>query len=210
MNPGTFYVSPGATSVEETLATAHFLTRGFFNGRKWKMALQGAEVRRQGVQSVELFRKKPISGMRVLAVEKVRNGARRMGLPVKATSVLAQDLGAFIERGGNVFLAFSRVGAGREVLPHGRGRGLRGAHRRKGCRPRVRRRRRPRFRLVRCASATDRTIDELPRAGAPRARRASAKVLPQKHGECPVRVGRSAYLRSEPRLRAECRPYYGE
>ena len=108
INPGTFYLGPGETSVEETLATAHFLTRGFFNGRKWKLALTDPAVRRQGVQSVrKLFKKKPISGMRVLMIESIRNAARRLGLPVKATSVLATDLGAIIERGANVFLAFS-------------------------------------------------------------------------------------------------------
>ena len=108
LNPGTFYVSAGEIPVEETVASAHSLTQGFFNGRKWSLALRDAEVRRQGVKSVrQLFRNKPISGLHVVAAERARNGARRLGLPVKRTSTLAQDLEAIIGRGSKVFLVFS-------------------------------------------------------------------------------------------------------
>jgi pimeloyl-ACP methyl ester carboxylesterase len=108
INPGTFYVSAGEIPVEETVASAHFLARGFFNGRKWKLALRDREVRRQGVRSVRaLFRDKAISGMGVLAVESVKNQARKVGLPVKHTTELARDLDAIISGGSRIFLAFS-------------------------------------------------------------------------------------------------------
>jgi alpha-beta hydrolase superfamily lysophospholipase len=108
INPGTFYVSAGEIPVEETIASAHILTRGFFNGRKWKLALHDRDMRRHGFASIRrLFRDKPISGMRVLAVQSVKNKARRVGLPVKHTTELARDLDTIISGGGRIFLAFS-------------------------------------------------------------------------------------------------------
>jgi hypothetical protein len=108
VNPGTFYVTAGDIPVEDTVKSAHFLTHGFFNGRKWKMALRDAEVRRQGVKSVRrLFENKAISGLRVLVVESARDRARRFGLPVKNTSMLARDLETILGQGCKIFLAFS-------------------------------------------------------------------------------------------------------
>jgi len=108
VNPGTFYLEEGARSKDFALASAHFLTLGVANGRKWRLALHDREVRRRGFESVRtLFRNGAASGLRVLAVESVRNTARRAGLPVKSSSVLARDLEAITARGVNVLIVFA-------------------------------------------------------------------------------------------------------
>jgi hypothetical protein len=53
------------------------------------------------------LRTKPISGLRTLAVASARNRARRLGLPLKSTSMLARDLESIIEQGSKIFLVFS-------------------------------------------------------------------------------------------------------
>ena len=111
VNPAAFYLDADrttSTSDERAFHSAHALTRGFVDFRRWKLALRDREVRRRGLRSVrKLFGKNAISGFRVLAVGSVRNTARRVGLPVKASSVLAHDLAGIIARGGKVLLVFA-------------------------------------------------------------------------------------------------------
>lgn len=111
INPAAFYRDGGVTSStadERAFHSAHALTRGFVDFRRWKLALRDREIRRRGLQSVRhLFGSNALSGFRVLAVGAARNAARRVGLPVKASSVLAHDLAAIIARGGRVLIVFA-------------------------------------------------------------------------------------------------------
>ena len=112
INPAAFYLDGvGDTyseSEERAFHSAHALTRGFADLRRWKLALRDREIRHRAIRSVrKLFRANALSGFRVLAVGSARNAARRVGLRVKATSVLAHDLAAIIARGGKVLLIFS-------------------------------------------------------------------------------------------------------
>jgi hypothetical protein len=112
INPATFYLDVvGDTyseSKEQAFHSAHALTRGFADLRRWKLALRDREIRHRAIRSVrKLFQANALSGFRVLAVGSARNAARRVGLRVKATSVLAHDLAAIIARGGKVLLIFS-------------------------------------------------------------------------------------------------------
>src|SRR4029079_3962793 len=67
-----------------------------------------AEFRRRGLRSARnLFRANAMSGFRVLASGSIRNAARRVGLRVKASSVLAHDLASIIARGTKVLLVFA-------------------------------------------------------------------------------------------------------
>jgi hypothetical protein len=108
INPAAFYLDIGATSDERAFHSAHALTRGFVDFRKWKLALRDPEIRRRGFKSVRnLFGANAMSGFRVLIAGSARNAARRVGLPVKSSSVLARDLAGIIARGGKVLLVFS-------------------------------------------------------------------------------------------------------
>jgi dienelactone hydrolase len=112
VNPATFYRDGSdetcSQSEERAFHSAHALTRGFADLRRWKLALRDREIRHRAIRSVrKLFRANALSGFRVLAVGSARNAARRVGLPVKATSVLAHDLAAIIARGGKVLLIFA-------------------------------------------------------------------------------------------------------
>ena len=111
INPAAFYRDvdeSSSTADERAFHSAHALTRGFVDFRRWKLALRDREIRRRGLQSVRhLFGSNALSGFRVLAVGAARNAARRVGLPVKASSVLAHDLAAIIARGGKVLIVFA-------------------------------------------------------------------------------------------------------
>jgi dienelactone hydrolase len=111
INPAAFYLDVGAasaTSDERAFHSAHALTRGFGDFRKWKLALRDPEIRRRGFRSVRnLFGANAMAGFRVLIAGSARNAARRVGLPVKSSSVLARDLAGIIARGGKVLLVFS-------------------------------------------------------------------------------------------------------
>jgi hypothetical protein len=111
INPAAFYLDIGATSATSearAFHSAHALTRGLFDFRRWKLALRDPEIRRRGLRSMrKLFGANAIAGFRVLIAGYARNAARRVGLPVKASSVLAHDLAAIIARGGKVLLVFS-------------------------------------------------------------------------------------------------------
>ena len=136
INPGVFYLDAGRTawtSEEWAFHSAHALTRGFVDFRRWRLALRDREVRRRGLRSVRnLFGANAMSGFRVLAVGSARNAARRVGLPAKASSVLAHDLAAIIARGGKVLIVFATGessatyfrkfgGPECEILSHGHG-----------------------------------------------------------------------------------------
>jgi GNAT superfamily N-acetyltransferase len=106
-NPAAFYIEQGASD-GRAIASAYSLTQGFFNARKWKAAFVDPETRRRGLQSVrKLFAKNALPGLRVLAVEALRNWARRLGLPVKASSRLSRDLEAMNGRGVRVLMVFT-------------------------------------------------------------------------------------------------------
>jgi dienelactone hydrolase len=111
VNAGVFYLDADknpSTSEEHAFHSAHALTRGVVDVRRWKLAVRDREVRRRGLRSVrKLFGANAMSGFRVLAAGSVRNAARRIGLPVKGSSVLAHDLAAIIARGGKVLLVFA-------------------------------------------------------------------------------------------------------
>ncbi len=136
INPAAFYLDAddiSSTSQERAFHSAHALTRGFVDFRKWRLALRDPEIRRRGVRSVRrLFGANAMTGFRVLAAGSARNAARRIGLPVKASSVLARDLAGVIARGGKVLLIFATGessatyfrtfgGAECETLSHGDG-----------------------------------------------------------------------------------------
>jgi alpha-beta hydrolase superfamily lysophospholipase len=106
-NPATFYID-AATSGDTGIASAFSLTQGFFNARKWKAAFVDPEARRRGIRSVrKLLEKRALAGLRVLAMETFRNWARRLGLPVKASSRLSRDLEAMNARGVRVLMVFT-------------------------------------------------------------------------------------------------------
>jgi dienelactone hydrolase len=111
INPAAFYLDAdkvSTTSQERAFHSAHTLTRGFVDFRKWRLALRDPEVRRRGVRSVrKLFRANAMTGFRVLAAGSARSAARRIGLPVKASSQLARDLAGVVARGANVLLVFA-------------------------------------------------------------------------------------------------------
>ncbi len=111
VNPGTFYLGADQSiwsSDEAVLASVHKLTRGFVNGRKWKLALRDREVRRQGWRSVKFwFQASPVSRSRVVIAAAARNAARRLGFPVKSPSVLTRDLEQIVGRGVRVQMVFA-------------------------------------------------------------------------------------------------------
>jgi dienelactone hydrolase len=111
VNPAAFYLEAGAIrdpSVERAYHAAHALTRGFVDVRRWKLALRDREVRRRGLRSVrKLFKANAMSGFRVLVVGAARSAARRVGLPVKTSSVLAHDLAEIVAHGRKVLLVFA-------------------------------------------------------------------------------------------------------
>jgi alpha-beta hydrolase superfamily lysophospholipase len=111
INPPAFYLRADAlasTSEERAYHSAHTLTRGFTDFRRWRLALRDPEIRRRGIRSVrKLVGANALSGLRVLAAGSARNAARRLGLPVKSSSVLAHDLAGIIVRGGKVLLVFA-------------------------------------------------------------------------------------------------------
>ena len=111
INPAVFYVdagAPRAISEERAYHSAHTLTRGFVDFRRWKLALRDREVRRRGLRSVrKLFKANAVSGFRVLLVGWARSAAQRVGLPVKTSSVLAHDLADIIAHGRKVLLVFA-------------------------------------------------------------------------------------------------------
>ena len=111
VNPAVFYLDAGAngsTADERAYHSAHTLTRGFVDWRRWKLAVRDREVRRRGLRSVrKLFAANAVSGFRVLAVGSARNAARRLGLHVQAPSRLAHDLADIIAHGKKVLLVFA-------------------------------------------------------------------------------------------------------
>lgn len=111
VNPAAFYldVEPGTSTPDErAYHSAYALTHSVVDLRRWKLALRDRAARRRGLRSVRnLFRAHALSGFRVLAAGSARNAARRLGLPVKASSALARDLAGIITRGGRVLLVFA-------------------------------------------------------------------------------------------------------
>jgi alpha-beta hydrolase superfamily lysophospholipase len=111
VNPGTFYLGADQSiwrSDEAVFASVHKISRGLMNGRKWKLALRDRQVRRQGVESIRFwFQANPLGRSKVLIAAAARNTARRIGLPVKAPTVLARDLEALVDRGVRMLMVFA-------------------------------------------------------------------------------------------------------
>ena len=110
VNPGTFYLGADELggSDEAVLASAHQLTRGFLNRRRLMLALRDREAMRRGLKAMRYWLKaKPLTGYRILAGAKVRQAARRVGLPVKETSELARDLEAIVSGGVRMLIVIA-------------------------------------------------------------------------------------------------------
>ena len=111
INPGIFYLGADQNPVnsdEHALSMAYTFTRSVTNPRRWKLALQDRKVLVGGMRNAgRVMRESTASGFRFLLATSARNAARKVGLRVKAPSVLARDLGHLIDRGMDVLLVFA-------------------------------------------------------------------------------------------------------